>query len=276
MSETPAAKAAHLIKNTIDFSPRLGIILGSGLGGLAEHIQSATVFPYETLPGFKQSTVAGHAGKLHLGFLENYPVACLQGRVHLYEGEQQRHAIKNMIHTLKLLGCHQLLITNAAGSLCPEMLPGSLMCITDHINLQWFNPLVGDDERFGSRFLNMQNAYHVELRHQLALAAEKMQIKLFNGVYLAVLGPSFETPAEIRAFRILGADAVGMSTVPEVIVAHQCGLQVAAISTITNLAEGLSAEVINHEQTLKMTAQASQNLIKLILQFIRQLSHAGK
>lgn len=271
MIEKNALKAVEFIRSKTHFVPRLGLILGSGLGGISEKIQPDKIFSYEEIPGFSKSTIPGHSGRLHLGYLENFPVACLQGRIHLYEGGSQ-DAIVTLVRTLKLLGCDTLLITNAAGSIRPNMPTGSLMAITDHINFQFNNPLVGEnDERFGPRFFSMDNAYDAHLRHELSAVAKKTGISLFQGVYVGVLGPCFETPAEIRAFHILGADAVGMSTVPEVIAGRHCGLKILAISVITNMAAGMSAEKLDHEQTLRAAAATTADLAQLIYEFIKNL-----
>lgn len=263
--------AAVIQEQRKDFTPKLGIVLGSGSGELANQITDQTVISYAELPGFPISTVAGHAGRLVLGYLNGLPVACLQGRVHLYEGVSPQ-AVQTFIRTLKLIGCEYFLATNAAGSLCSEVGPGRLMMITDHINFQGSNPLVGhNDESFGPRFMPMHDAYDKQLQERLMASAQLNRIELAQGVYLSVLGPSFETPAEIRAFRILGADAVGMSTVPEVIVARHCGLRVAVVSVITNYAAGMSDEVITHENTLHFAKLAASNLSQLIVEFAGSL-----
>jgi purine-nucleoside phosphorylase len=266
----PAAIAADVLReHAPGFRARLGIVLGSGLGVLADEITDAVAVHYAAIPGFPPSTVAGHAGRFVLGLLEGVPVACMQGRVHLYEGHQPA-AIKLPIRTFRALGAEALLLTNAAGSLRPEAGPGSLMLITDHLNFQWTNPLVGpNDDDWGERFVGLADAYDPELRARLLRLAGELGITLHQGVYCGLLGPLFETPAEIRAYRTLGADAVGMSTVPEVIVARHCGLRVAAVSAITNLAVGMSAEPVDHEQTLRGAAQAADSLVALGRAFVR-------
>ena len=250
------------------FLPKVGLVLGSGLGGLGDELTDKTIIPYAELPGFPQSTVAGHAGRLILGYLVNVPVACLQGRAHYYEGAKNDN-IKTMVRTLKAIGCELFFATNAVGSLRPEVGPGSLVAIHDHINLQANNPLIGaNDEEFGERFVSMDFAYDPELRKVLHKVAYEQGINLSEGVYLAVLGPMFETPAEIRAFRILGADMVGMSTVSEVIVARHCGLKVVAVSAVSNFAAGMSDEIITHEGTLHFAGQAAVNMMTLIRGFL--------
>lgn len=246
------------------FIPQLGLVLGSGLGDVADAIQNPIIIPYNEIPGFAVCTVAGHANRLILGTLSGVPIACLQGRAHRYEGDNDVY-IRTMIRTLKKLGCQELLLTNAAGSLHATMAPGHLMLITDHINMQMGNPLLGaNHEEFGPRFFPLDPAYDPVMRARLKMSAQEVGIALAEGVYIALQGPNYETPAEIRAFRILGADAVGMSTVPEVLVANHCGLKVAAISTITNLAAGLSHEAANHEEVLHFGALAAKNVSRLI------------
>lgn len=269
-----AQQAAAIIKSkTPQLTPKLGLILGSGLGDLANQIQEAVTISYKDLPGFTPATVAGHAGNLVLGKMENYPVACLQGRAHLYEGASP-NVIVTMIRTLKLIGCEILLITNNAGSLRADIPVGNLMLITDHINFQSINPLVGiNDDKFGPRFVAMEDAYDVNLRKMILQLANQSNIILAQGVYMAVLGPSFETPAEIRAFRTLGADAVGMSTVPEVIVARHCDMKVVAISALSNLAAGMTQEKIDHQAVLAGAKLSVKNLTKLISAFARSLNN---
>jgi len=269
-ADDPAVRAADFIRGRAPgIAPRLGIVLGSGLGGLADGLDDAIAIPYGEIPGYPVSTVAGHAGRLLLGRLDGVPVACMQGRVHLYEGHPPS-AIRLPIRVFRALGAKVVLLTNAAGSLNPWVGPGSLMLITDHLNFMWTNPLVGpNDDAWGERFVGLENAYDPELRRRLVRLADEIGIRLHEGVYCALLGPLFETPAEITAYRTLGADAVGMSTVPEVIVARHCGLRVAAISAITNLGVGLSDEAVDHEQTLRGAALAAADLTRLVRAFVR-------
>lgn len=246
------------------FRPRVGIILGSGLGGLADRLADPVTIPYADLPDFPQPEVHGHAGSLVLGRLSGVPVACFKGRVHAYEGKGP-DAMKVPIRTLKALGAEVLYITCAAGSLRPSVGPGRLMTITDHINLQGGNPLVGpNDETWGPRFPPMTDAYDHELRAAQRKAADEVGINLAEGVYAAWLGPSFETPAEVRMIRTLGGDAVGMSTVPECILARHCGLRVTGTAVITNLGVGLSEGPVDHDQTLRAAAAASHTLELLV------------
>jgi xanthosine phosphorylase len=267
-----AQQAATLIKQRMGvFKPRIAIILGSGSAKLAQAIAQPIIIPYQEIPGFPQSTVIGHKNQLYLGTLQGVPVICLQGRTHPYEGVSIE-LIRTYIYTLRLLGCEILLATNAAGSLRPEVSPGNLLLVTDHINFQFSNPLVGEtDQLFGSRFVALENAYDLNLRQQFLRCAQDLSLALAQGIYLGVLGPSFETPAEIHAFRTLGADAVGMSTVPEVIVARYCGMRVAVISVITNFAAGMSEEKPSHEQTLRVAGEAANKLQRLLMEFIKKL-----
>lgn len=254
-----------------NFTPRLGMILGSGLSSFAEQITNSVSIPYSAIPGLHLGTgVAGHASLLMMGYLEGLPIVCLRGRLHLYEGTPYG-SIRTLIHILKHLGCGYLLLTAAAGTLQTNIQPGELMMITDHINFQPGNPLVGpNDESIGPRFVSMEEAYDPTLQELMQISANELNIPLNKGVYLATLGPSFETAAEIRAFKILGADAVGMSVVPEVIIARHIGLRVGCIAAITNAATGLSAEKVTHEGTLQFGEVAARKLIKLLPVFIKK------
>ena len=223
---------------------------------------------YEELPGFPRPTVSGHAGRAVLGAIGGVPVAVFQGRAHLYEGGDPE-ALRVPVRSLHAAGAEILILTNAAGSLRPTVGPGSLMAITDHINLTGFNLLMGpNDDAIGPRFPSLRDAYDPGLLNALRESAEERGIALAEGVYLAVTGPSFETPAEIRAYRTMGADAVGMSTVQETILARHCGLRVAAVSVITNLAEGMSDEPLSHGQTLRAAHDGAADLARLLLVFI--------
>jgi xanthosine phosphorylase len=251
--------------------PRVGVVLGSGLGMVAEAVREPIEVPYEELPGFPQPTVAGHGGNVVLGDIGGVSVALLQGRAHVYEGGDLEE-VRTPVRALKAAGAEVLVLTNAAGSLRREVGPGQLMLITDHINLSGRNVLAGrNEDELGPRFPSLRDAYDPALRSELQTAAHELGIALAEGVYLAVQGPSFETPAEIRAYRTLGADAVGMSTVHETILARHCGLRVAALSAITNLAEGMSDQALSHEQTLRDAARAAQNLAPLLVRFVERL-----
>lgn len=269
--------SAHLAAGVIQqraphFKPKIGIVLGSGLGGFADLLEDAITIPYGELPGFPNPTVVGHGGSLTLGKMAGINVVCLAGRAHRYEGNTDE-TVKTYVRTLKLIGCDYFLATNASGSLREDVGPGELMVITDHINMQPGNPLVGpNDDEFGPRFLPLDTAYNENLRQQLLNAAEHEHIALHQGVYIAVLGPNYETAAEIRAFRVLGADAVGMSTVPEVLIAHHCGMKVAVIATITNFATGLNQTAHSHDDVVLTASNAVEKLKRLMNRFITTLS----
>ena len=268
---SPHQLAQFILARRANFKPKIGIILGSGLAGIADRISDAISIPYNELPGFPVSSIPGHPGQMILGYLNKIPVVCCQGRVHPYEGMLGKD-FKIFIRTLKCLACNALLMTNAVGSLDKNLQPGQLVSISDHINFHPMNPLVGpNDEEFGPRFFFFVYAYDKQFRLILQQTAKKLAISLSEGIYISVLGPNFETPAEIRAFRQLGADVVGMSTVPEVIVARHCGLKVAVISVVTNLAAGLSDAPITHEATVHFAAEASDNLGRLLESAIDQL-----
>ena len=256
--------AAEVLVARAPAPPAVGIVLGSGLGAVAEAVEHPVVVGYEELPGFPRPTVAGHAGSAVLGAINGVPVAVLQGRAHVYEGGAM-DLIRTPIRALAQAGAEILILTNAAGSLREEAGPGSLMAISDHINLTGVNVLSGpNDDDVGPRFPSLRDAYDPQLRARLHATAEEIGVTLHEGVYLAVGGPSFETPAEIRAFRTLGADAVGMSTVHETILARHAGLRVAAVSAISNLAEGLSDVPLSHEQTLTDAQRAAGDLARLL------------
>lgn len=268
-----AEHTAALIQQQLPqaFQAEVALILGSGIGPLAEQIDAVATIPYEQLPGFHVSTVAGHQGRLVIGYWQGMAVVCLQGRAHYYEGASIA-AMQLMMRTLKCLGCQKVIITNAAGSLRAEVTPGELMVITDHINFQGINPLVGaNDAAFGPRFVPMDHAYDPALRARFQRVAQQAQQTVHEGVYMGVLGPTFETPAEIRAFRVLGADAVGMSTVPEVILARHLNLPVLCVSIITNLAAGMQATSLSHEETLSQAQAAASRLIDLMALFMASL-----
>jgi xanthosine phosphorylase len=256
-------------------APRVGLVLGSGLNGIADAIENATAIDYADLPDFPRPGVEGHAGRLVLGRLGNVEIACLQGRVHLYEGAPAA-AVNILPRTLKALGCDILILTNAAGSLRPEIEPGAIALIEDHINLLGQNPLAGpNDAAAGPRFPDMSEVYDRGLRARTQAVAARLGLALRSGVYLATLGPSFETPAEIRAFRVLGAELVGMSTVPEAISARHCGLKVIGFSIVTNLAAGVAEHALSHEQTLAVAAQAADRLQRLLLALLEELARDG-
>jgi xanthosine phosphorylase len=263
--------AAILTRRLRGLRPRVAVILGSGLGEFAGAIGSPITMPYAALPGFPPAGVAGHTGKLVAGKLADVDVIALSGRAHAYQAlPLDAHRVP--VRTLRRLGVEILVLTNAAGSLRRSVGPGRLMLIRDHINLLGMNPLSGPNHTsYGPRFPDMRDAYDRDLRRRLRQAARRARIALADGVYLACPGPSFETVAEIRAFRRLGADTVGMSTVPEAIVARHCGLRVAGISVITNLAEGMAATAPSHEETLAVAGRASRQLSRLLIEFLKGL-----
>lgn len=251
------------------FSPKVGMILGSGLSLLAEQLTNSVTIPYQAIPGLKVGTVAGHASLMVMGNLGEVPVICMRGRLHVYEGTSPE-SLRILIRIIKHMGCHSVILTGAVGSMRQEAGPGELMMITDHINFQPGNPLVGpNDESEGPRFFGMEDAYDLGLQDVMQAAANKLGITLHRGVYISTLGPNFETPAEIRAFRAWGADVVGMSVVPEVLVARHCGLRVVCIAAVTNFAAGMTAEKITHEGTLQFGELGARKMVKLIPEFVK-------
>jgi xanthosine phosphorylase len=271
MQNNSPFEAADIIRaKKPGFTPRVALILGSGLGVLAEQMTDAVSIGFDGLPGFPISTVHGHAGELVLGNLAGVDVVCMKGRGHFYEGYGVG-VMTSAVRTLKLLGCEMLFVTNAAGSLRTEVDAGSLVMLTDHINFLPGTPMVGpNDDRFGPRFFSMANAYDSDIRGVIAATAKDKGITLHDGVYVAYPGPNFETAAEIRMMKTLGADVVGMSCVPEVVSARHCGLKVAGVSVITNLAEGMSPFALSHEQTLKYAAIGAKDLVALIPAFLER------
>lgn len=263
-----AATVAQLIRSRAGYEPvRLGLILGSGLGHLAGAVDGV-VIPYADLPGFPHAGVSGHNPNLVIGTLEGVRVAVFGAREHYYENGNP-HAMRLPLEVLRELGADSLIVTNAAGSLRADIRPGDLMLLSDHINFSGLNPLIG--ERTDARFVPMGDAHDPGIRAALQASAVAEGVPLPEGVYAWYSGPSFETPAEIRAIRILGGDAVGMSTVPEVILARFLGLKVAAVSTITNMAAGLSDEKISHEHTKAMAPLGAAKLERVLRHFLRHL-----
>lgn len=253
------------------FVPKLGIVLGSGLDACADAVADATDISYADIPGFPRPAVDSHAGRLRLGALAGVPVAMLRGRAHVYEGHPMADVVRP-VRTLARLGCSAVVLTNAAGSLRETVGPGRLMMITDHINWSGMNPLTGpNDATLGARFFDMTTAYDPVLRDRLSGAAATCGVDLADGVYLWYPGPSFETPAEIRAFKTLGADAVGMSTVPECIALRHMGVRVVGISSITNLAAGLGAgSPLDHAEVMTTGAAMATDLASLLTHFVRE------
>ncbi len=281
-----AMEAVDHISTLAILPPRIGIILGSGLGGFGSQVVDAVEIPYADIPHFPQSTVAGHSGVLLLGTIGGIAVAVMQGRVHAYEGYAMNE-VTFPARVLGLLGCRTLIVTNAAGGIRADIPQGSLVAISDQINLTGTNAAMGPNEpRFactpdaGQRFFDMSSAYSPALRSLAHAEAVRQNIPLGEGVYLAVLGPSFETPAEIRAFRTLGADLVGMSTVHEVIVARHMGIDVLGISLVTNMAAGVipagreSAETIHHDDVMEVGRRVEQQFTGLLTALVPQLAAA--
>ena len=279
--------AADYIRAQTSLKPALGIILGSGLGNFATQVESPTTISYADIPNWPLSTVVGHSGKLVLGTIGGIPVAVMQGRVHAYEGYPLSQ-VTFPTRVLGLLGCTTLIVTNAAGGIRNDIPQGSLVAISDHINLTGTNAALGPNEpRFaigpksGERFFDMSSAYSPRLRALAIAEASKQGFTLTEGVYLAVLGPSFETPAEIRAFRTLGADLVGMSTVHEVIIARHMGIEVLGISLVTNMAAGVvaagsqQAETIHHEDVMEIGRRVERQFTTLLTALIPQIAQAG-
>jgi len=255
------------------FRAKIAMILGSGLSPIADEITNPISIPYQSIPGLQIGKVSGHPSLLVMGRMNDIPVVCLKGRLHLYEGTPYE-MLQILIRILKHLGVEVLIVTGASGSLRPEVGPGELMAISDHINLQPGNPLIGpNDESMGPRFVSLENAYDSGLRSLLIQVGARMGYTIHEGVYLSTIGPVFETPAEIRAFRTLGADAVGMSVVPEVILARHCGIDVVGISAITNLAVGLSREKVTHEVTLSSSERLARTLSKLMPAYVREVAN---
>ena len=245
--------------------PKTAVILGSGLGGLAGKVQEAVTVQYKDLPGFPVLSVAGHAGTLVAGKLAGTDVILLNGRKHFYETSDP-YPLKTMVRAIKAAGVETLFLSNAAGSLRAHMGVSELMLITDHINFLGLNPMTGaNDDAFGPRFFAMADAWDAGLRAKIKSAAAGAQVKLHEGVYMAFRGPSFETPAEIRMAQTLGADAVGMSSVPECIIARHCGLKVAGVSCLTNMGAGLSDEQLSHDHTLAMAGKGAAAFEKLVM-----------
>lgn len=269
MFEEAVATAAS-IRARAQAAPRVALVLGSGLGAVAEALVAPQTIPYADLPGFPRPSVAGHGGNLVLGELAGLPLAVLQGRAHYYE-HGRADGMNLALATLKELGCEQLILTNAAGSLRHEAGPGSLMLIADHINFAGVSPLFGLDGN--ARFVDLVDAYDAGERRRVKAVAERLGVSLSEGVYVWFCGPHFETPAEIKAAQILGGDAVGMSTVPEAIVARMLGLKVTAISMITNLAAGLSDQVISHEQTMQAATGAAADMTRLLTAYLEELGN---
>jgi len=263
-----ATAAAEFVGRRTELRPAIAIVLGSGLGAFAEQLAGATAIPFAEIPHFPQSTVPGHSGKLVVGKVAGVPVAVMQGRVHAYEGYSSEE-VTFPVRVLGRMGVKTLVLTNAAGGINEGLKQGQLVLIADHINLSGRNPVAGpNDERLGPRFFDMSEAYSARLRELAHEAARAMDFRLDEGVYLSVLGPSFETPAEIRAFRTMGADLVGMSTVQETIVARHMGMEVLGISCVTNLAAGIQKEPLSHEEVMATGRAVEKQLAGLLTRLV--------
>jgi purine-nucleoside phosphorylase len=259
-----AEEAAAAIRERIAVTPPVAVVLGSGLGSFAERIEDAAAIPYMAIPHFPRPTVEGHSGRLVIGTVEGTPVAVMQGRVHAYEGYGPEE-VTFPVRVLGRLGITTLVVTNAAGGVRLDLKQGQLVLLSDHINLTGRNPVAGpNDARLGERFFDLSDAYAKRLRVLAHAAAGRLGIELPEGIYLGLSGPSFETPAEIRAFRSLGADLVGMSTVHEVIVARHMGIEVLGISCVTNMAAGILDQPINHQEVMETGARVQANLTALL------------
>jgi len=272
------SEAAAFLRNKLgSLRPRIGFVLGSGLGAVADAVTEPVAIPYSQIPHFPQSTVEGHSGRIVAGLLNKIPVVVMQGRVHFYEGYAPQQVIFPM-RVIGALGLHAVVLTNAAGGIQEGYRVGQLVALSDHINLMGWNPLIGTNEpRFaarpgtGLRFPDMTEAYSKRLRALAQEAAKEEEFELVEGVYLAVSGPSYETPAEIRAFRALGATLVGMSTVPETIVARHMGIEVLGISCVTNLAAGLGATPLSHKEVIETGRQVERQFARLFQRLVPKI-----
>ena len=267
-STKAAIKAAAAIrKRAATQQPKVGIILGSGLGGLSKSIADAVRIPFADIPGFPNTTIAGHEGAVIVGSLGGREVVALSGRFHMYEGHPAALAAFP-VRVFHALGALELFVSNAAGGISPKLAVGDLMMISDHLNLMGANPLVGEAQEGEIRFPDMTDAYNPGLRWVLRTTAEKLGITLREGIYAGLLGPSYETPSEVKMLRLLGADAVGMSTVPEVIVARALGMRVAGVSCITNAAAGVTGSALSHAEVLETTNRVSAAFESLVTEFL--------
>jgi xanthosine phosphorylase len=270
-AENVRQSAAKISAALGSLKPKIAIILGSGLGGLARHVEHSVTLAYRDLPGFPVLTVAGHAGQLIIGKLNGVPVIVLNGRKHFYE-TSDAYPLKTMIRSMKAAGVQTLFLSNAAGSLRAHIKVSELMLITDHINFLGLNPLVGpNDESFGPRFFPVADAWDSELGAKIQAVAKEQGVTLHQGVYVAFRGPSFETPAEIRMVQGWGGDAVGMSSVPDCLIARHCGMKVAGVSCITNMGAGLSDEKLSHAHTLENASKGAGAFEKLVLAAVKLL-----
>lgn len=264
-------ESAAYIRSRSQLKPRMGIVLGSGLGAFVDQIEIETTLAYDEIPGFIPPTVEGHGGRLILGHAQGVPIACLQGRIHYYEG----HSMATIVHptrTVAMLGIEILMLTNSAGGLDPDMKPGDFMVIDDHINLMGDNPLKGPNlAQLGPRFPDMSEPYDQKLNAKMAEIFTKRNIRFSRGIYCGVSGPTYETPAEVRYLQMIGGQAVGMSTIPEVIAANHLGLRVCALSCITNPAAGLSSGRLSHEEVTQTAKMVEDKFCTFVNDFIASL-----
>ena len=269
-----AGEAADFIRKKIKFQPKIALVLGSGLGGFADDLSDSTVIPYSQIPHFPATSAIGHAGNLVVGKMSDVLVAAMQGRVHYYEG----HSLQRVTFPMRVfvrMGVKAVLLTNAAGGIGSQLKQGCLVVLKDHINLLGNNPLIGpNDDRFGLRFFDMTQAYDPDYRRMAMEEGRRLGIDIFEGVYAAVTGPSYETPAEIRFLRTIGADTVGMSTVPEVIVARHSDMRVLAISCVTNLAAGISDKPINHLEVLETGERVRGQFVALLKSLLPRMAES--
>jgi purine-nucleoside phosphorylase len=264
-------KSTQFLQGKVDIKPEIGLILGSGLGVLVEEIENQVCIPYNEIPEFPVSTVEGHAGQLVFGTIKGVPVVAMQGRFHFYEGYDM-NKVTFPVRVMKELGVEKMVVTNAAGGVNTDFVPGDLMLITDHINFMGTNPLIGpNDNEMGVRFPDMSEAYTKQLGEVAKGVANKLGLDLKEGVYFGVTGPSYETPAEIRMIRAIGGDAVGMSTVPEVIIARHAGMKVLGISCITNMAAGILDQPLNHEEVIETTEKVKANFLSLVKEIVSEM-----
>ena len=271
MNYTMIKQSADFLKQKYAKTPKIGLILGSGLGVLAEEIENPVKIPYEEIPEFPVSTVEGHAGQLVFGTIKGIEVVAMQGRFHFYEG-YTFDKVTFPVRVMKELGVEKLIVTNAAGGVNENFAPGDLMLISDHINNMGTNPLIGpNDSKLGVRFPDMSEAYCKSLRETARKIASSIGLSIQEGVYVGNTGPSYETPAEVRMLRVLGGDAVGMSTVPEVIVARHAGLKVLGISCISNMAAGILDQPLNHEEVIETTEKVKANFLQYVKELIKHI-----
>lgn len=269
-------EASQYVQSKINIKPKIGIVLGSGLGIYVDQIQNKTIIPYQDIPGFKRTSVEGHEGRLIVGEVHGVAVAALQGRLHAYEGYAMEDIVLP-VRTLAALGIEMLFLTNASGGINPNFHPGDLVAISDHINLSGRNALVGPNiAELGPRFPDMTNAYDQELNSVMASVAKDHHVDMKSGVYCSVLGPTYETPAEIRMLRIIGGDMVGMSTVPEVIAANHMGVKVAGVACITNYAAGIKPEKLSHADVKHVAEKAMVGFATILTETIGELKKMGK